>query len=322
MSEQDPAQFPFEDPNVDSDALDQALRNLPAEPMPDDVWASLQATIAAESAQRSAATAPGASRSSGRGRWLLVAAAAAAVVVVGGVWINAKDNPPQPVATANLADDATESSMAAASGALSAPPVDAAAPSESSMQSVQATPRSNGGAVVQNASFPVRRVMATQTNYAKDSMPAQVGALLSTAGVRSSGDIEKALPVDAQPTPVGTNGFTATMEGLRSCVTAITKNAAAQALVIDRALFEGNDAGIVVMPAGSGGPDSATPTMTTETEAGPLDVWVVEPDCAVVDPHVMLHMLHELVTEATNSTDVPSGTASPAGQSADASTTP
>jgi len=240
-------------PSPDEERLLAALRTPPAEPMPDDVWVSVQRSIATEQAARSSRT----SKKRHPGRWLSVAAAAAVVVVLGGVWINSNKNP---------------------------------APITAEDQSAIALANPSSAQIV-TAGFPARKVMASHTNYSKDHLREQVNSMLSSLGVHDMDDA-MTLPQPRAMETTGQDGFTATIEGLRDCLTAITKNAKAQALVVDRALFEGVDAGVLVMPAGTAAEDSPAPTLTSKN--GQLDVWVVDPACDVVDPHVLMHTLHEL----------------------------
>jgi hypothetical protein len=75
-------------------------------------------------------------------------------------------------------------------------------------------------------------------------------------------------------------GFTQTWQALRECMTWLAKSRAAEALVVDRATYEGADAGIIVTPAGLVDPaTSPPPTAVVPTPMGILDVWVVKPEC-------------------------------------------
>ena len=252
-------------PSWDDERLQEQLRNLPAEPMPAEVWAQLQAAIAAEQDGREAA------RPARRTRWLAIAGAAAAVVIVGGLVIGTNRTPtPAPVAANAPATLSTE------------------------QQSAIANADPSSARIVTAGFAPARKVMASHTNYEKSHLREQVASLLAGVGVDDPSDVAS-MPQASTPETVGTTGFTATVKGLRDCLTSLTKNAAAQALVVDRALFEGLDAGVLVMPTGTAAEGTPAPTLT----AGPLDVWVVDPACDVLNPHVMLHTSHDLHHMAT-----------------------
>lgn len=251
-------------PNWDDDRLRAELADLPPAPMPDAVWASVQETIASEQAARVA------TRPQGRFRWLAIAGAAAAVVIVGGVLIG-NNRAPQPGPVA--ADAPSSFSSAERSAIANADP--------------------SGAHIVTAGLAPARKVMASHTNYEKSHLGEQVKSLLAGVGVDDDTDVPK-MPQASTPETVGTTGFTATIKGLRDCLTSLTQNATAQALVVDRALFEGLDAGVLILPTGTAASDAPAPTTTAVTELGPLDVWVVDPACDVIDPHVMLHTSHDL----------------------------
>lgn len=96
----------------------------------------------------------------------------------------------------------------------------------------------------------------------------------------------------------GTDGFTASVSGIRDCLMGLTKSDQVQALIIDRARYVGSDAGLIILPADIIPADAATggpqPTATATTPSGDVDIWVVQPDCGRPDPGVLLHLLHQL----------------------------
>ena len=91
-------------------------------------------------------------------------------------------------------------------------------------------------------------------------------------------DPAKTVPLAAMP--VG-DGFTASWQALRDCVTWLTQSPDAQALIVDRATYDGNAAGVIVAPATLPDADLSTPspTVTVDTGQGVFDVWVVNPEC-------------------------------------------
>lgn len=150
--------------------------------------------------------------------------------------------------------------------------------------------------------IPARQVLASGTSYTAARLKDQVRGLVDRAedalratdpaGSDSSaaGSVEEAGTGEdatagsgAGPAvaahaaaPVGTAGFTATAAGIRDCVLALAGSASVEAMVVDRATYEGRDAGIVVLP--------------TDPQAATLDVWVVAPECARRDPHVLFFL--------------------------------
>lgn len=156
-----------------------------------------------------------------------------------------------------------------------------------------------GAAAGANAAvaIPARQVLSSGTAYTAARLKDQVLGLVDRAEdalgateSASAGTVEEAgtgegatraggaPPVvgAAAATPVGTAGFTATAAGIRDCVLALAGSASVQAMVVDRATYEGRDAGIVVLP--------------TDPQAATLDVWVVAPECARRDPHVLFFL--------------------------------
>jgi hypothetical protein len=76
-------------------------------------------------------------------------------------------------------------------------------------------------------------------------------------------------------TPVGEAGFTADLGALRDCITGIMHSSGSTALIVDRATFDGGDAGIVIVP-----------------QAGEVSVWIVGPACTSQAPRILRHVLH------------------------------
>lgn len=142
---------------------------------------------------------------------------------------------------------------------------------------------------------PARRVLASGTDYQPQTLRSQVVDLLADLGATKPGDLAK-MEVSG-PTTVGTEGFTATVPALRACITGLTQSEVAQALIVDRASFGGDDAGLVVVPEDFVAMSGDEPTATAHTPSGAVDIWVVDPDCSQVDPSVIWHLLHQLTGE-------------------------
>jgi len=124
-----------------------------------------------------------------------------------------------------------------------------------------------------------RMVKTSQTNYVPGELRSQVVSLVKNAGFATPQEaMAKTVPLAAMP--VG-DGFTASWQALRDCVTWLTQSPDAQALIVDRATYDGNAAGVIVAPATLPDADLSTPspTVTVDTGQGVFDVWVVNPEC-------------------------------------------
>ena len=55
-----------------------------------------------------------------------------------------------------------------------------------------------------------------------------------------------AVEYHAEHLPFGTDGFTASVSGIRDCLMGLTKSDQVQALIIDRARYVGSDAGLII----------------------------------------------------------------------------
>lgn len=240
------------DPVADA-AVRSALAALPSPAMPAAVWERLAATLADEQRARDpddpsvAFLGARAQRREAarhrRTRVLAGVAAAGLVVVAGGVALTALRGGgagPAPVA----------GGLPAAEGA--------------------------------GAAAPALRVLQTGTRYSQDGFGQQVRDLLGRDEVEPAVPLGLDAESDGAPVtefqrdvaPVGSDGFTASWGGIRGCVSGlVTATQVGQAIVVDRATFEGRDAGVVVLAA------DETPTT--------VDVWVVEPGCGQGDPRVL-----------------------------------
>lgn len=245
--------------------------------MPADVWQQLSGSLSRESTQRSASgtviaiTAGATRRQSRRPRaGLLWGSVAAGVVIIAiGVIVQSMQSTrPAPF----VAAEAVPASV----------PLRAADP---------ALAGSRG-----SAEQPARRVLASGTDYQPQTLRAQVTDLLERLGA-SDPSLLSSVPASG-PMTTGTDGFTASVAGIRDCLVGLTNSAQAQALIVDRARYVGSDAGLIVIPADvmptGAAPDGLQPTATATTPTGDVDIWVVEPDCSSPDPGVLLHLLHQL----------------------------
>ena len=313
-------------PDIDSDDLPtlaaaypelaQFLDRQPAPQMPESVWADIQDRLAQEAplvanpAQPSVEGVADLAAHRNRRRRAPILTAAASLVLIGAVGVPVVLNTTSP--TPPVADGPVVAATAAPapSADTSADPGLAATPGPEpadSPTSLPAEPTEPG-----MASVPARTVVASGITYDAEGMSAQVGELLSSAGLISATMPDLAAPDMQQPetmamvdqvvnvaktTPtgyppmIGSAGFTADVDDMRSCLEKIRAKWAAKvlagdpstpalrdpsaelmpALVVDRAVYQGNDSGVVVM--------------LNEDDGGAarLDVVVIRPECTTED---------------------------------------
>ncbi|MFY9330455.1 MAG: hypothetical protein WAO41_02115 [Candidatus Nanopelagicales bacterium] len=296
--------------------LAEYLASQPTPDMPASVWTDIQARLAQEAplvtnpAHASAEGVTDLAAHRNRRRRAPILTAAASLVLIGAVGVpvvmNSTSSAPPVADGPVVAASATPAPRVATSTepTLAATPGPAPADSPSA---VPAEPTSPG-----MASVPARTVVASGINYDAEGMSAQVGELLSSAGLISTTMPDLAAPDMQQPetmamvdqvvnvaktTPtgyppmIGSAGFTADVDDMRSCLEKIRAKWAAKvlagdpstpalrdpsaelmpALVVDRAVYQGNDSGVVVM--------------LNEDDGGAarLDVVVIRPECTTED---------------------------------------
>lgn len=242
-------------------------------PMPDAVWERLTAALAAE--PRLAPVV----QMRPRRRWLPAMAAAAVAVVAVGVVATVMRPTATPVADAPVAQPPGAASARASAGT----PVDSAAKAQAApvADGVQAPPPDPGPMVgapaptTRSMIMPTRVLMTSGTQYTSAGLDQQVDGLLTRAGAATP-DLSSAVPTPVALAPVGQGGFTADLTALRDCITGLMHSSSATALIVDRATFDGADAGIVIVPS-----------------RGRVDVWVVGPECGSTAPAIMHHLLHD-----------------------------
>ena len=241
----------------------------PSSNIPPDVWMRISASLEAESATRHPRLAS-VTQLRPRRRWLPAIAAAAVAVIAVGVGatvmrpaaVTVADAPAAaPVPATNVSADARKSAAPADAATLSA--------------QVAATPMVGGAApTTRSMIMPTRMLMSSGTQYTSTQLDTQIDGLLSQVGATTP-ELISAMPTPDAVTTVGTTGFTADLTALRDCITGIMHSHSASALIVDRATFDGGDAGIVIVP-----------------EAAQIDVWVVRPECTATSPNVVRHVLH------------------------------
>lgn len=223
-------------------------------PPPADLGRRLDAALARASAEREgtvvplrAGNAPAERRPRGVPRWL---AAAAVVTVIGGSAV---------AATQLMGPGSTP--MAASGGADS---------------SAEQAPEAAGGGAASTVA-----TVSTGTDYRRDELPAQVGALLEGAGtvpLQAAPQVERddaSAPEAASGADPGAGESRATHvlpdadepladpAALRGCLEAIGATGAVP-LAVDLAAFEGEDAAVLVLPGAT---------------SQQVEVWVVARDC-------------------------------------------
>lgn len=254
----------------------------PAPVMPADVWDRLESVLAEQSPLSTPGVIPlhGATRRRQR-RVVPLLGAAAGLVLVGAVGIPV-------VLGGSAANQPVADGMTTASTAVPSDPV-AAAPSASTPDpepttapSTPAQPSPDPGSDVM--AVPARLLVASGTDYSAGTMAPQVTSLLSTAGITDGADLAEDVVTIHSSTPrglpplIGGDGFTADVDQLRDCLGRLhaarggdAAGVAMPALLVDRAAFDGSDAGVVVM-------------LHTEPGRAPyLDVAVVGPECTDAD---------------------------------------
>jgi hypothetical protein len=285
-----------------------------SEPMPDWAWERLSAALGTEAAARAVAThdnvvpigspAPPIVASEPRKfRWVggLVAASVAILAITIGVRVTggtsssggivAADAPKivstlaatlpatpgaAPAPQAFSAAEAGPSSDAVAGGVLPSGPSPATSPNLRSNTTAPTDP-------------PAKMVIESNTQYTQAGLTGQVKTLLDRLGVHSA---REAALMPAQPVqwPVE-DGFTSSWKSLSDCLGWLVKSPSPQALVVDRATFEGSDAGVIIVPADQVDASvSPPPTASVTSSLGTMDVWVVNPACRHQVDSILEHL--------------------------------
>ena len=262
------------------------------DPMPDDIWARLTGVLDSEAASRAAADHENvvvltpSNRPSRGMRWAGGLVAASVAIVAVGLAVN------------TVRGGSSDPATVAGEAAMSTAPV---AKAEDLTMQMAATPEAMSapasdapvGAAAPTVVPAARIVMASSTNYLPETLPGQVVSLVKNAGFTTPQEARaKVVPMASMPVD---DGFTASWDALRACLTWLTQSSQSQALVVDRATYAGHDAGVIVAPAISPDADPATPSpaVTLETRYGAFDVWVVNPDCKEIEMNLDDFPLYE-----------------------------
>lgn len=219
----------------------------PPGPMPADVWAGIEAHLAAEPALIPAGSAdsPGvvhldAERSRRRShRVLPLLVGAAGLVVAGAVVLPAlQTSSPAPVA------DGASSAQPAVAAAAPSPDArgDAGVATAPEAASPDASPDTS------TATEPVmpRAMVSTGTDYTADALPAQVTTLLATAGMSDSTAVAAAMAASPATSTLPGVGLASSPETLSDCLGRLGLPSGSVPLVLDTATVDGRDGSVIV----------------------------------------------------------------------------
>jgi hypothetical protein len=273
-------------------AYGQYLNAEPVEVMPMSVWEQISTTLSLESVDRVVPDSPAALgfdpavRELERyrkhrigGKWVGGLVAASVTLFAVGIGVNVLNS-----------DTADQNSVVAG-----------AQPTQSDSQAAASPQVIQAGFVP-----PAVEVMESGNDYNSSNLRDNVTLLLSSLGIKKPMDIFMAPIKDmASKKMAKSTGMTGSLESLRNCLNEITKSESSQAIFVDRATFQGMDAGVIVIPmAMFNGMDTLTTSddrvkFASELESsgadlGALDVWVVGPDCGTLAFDVYSHVSHSL----------------------------
>lgn len=212
-----------------------------APPMPEEVWARLEARLAAEPPLSGASMPPlpeGVAdlgeqrRKSRRGvRVLPLLAGAAGVALVGAVVIpSMRSSEPPPVAEGPAGVLAVTSSAGP----------DPDQPGEA--QPVQSSPAVASGGP---AAMP-RAVLTSGTDYTTEALPEQVVTLLASTGMADGSAVADAMVASPTPTELPGVGLASSPEALADCLGRLGLPADALPLVLDAATIDGRAGSVIV----------------------------------------------------------------------------
>ena len=273
-------------------AYGQYLDAEPLEAMPTSVWEHISTTLSLESADRIVPDSPAALGSDPAvrelnsyrkhrvgGKWVGGLVAASVTLFAVGIGVNV------------LNSDTSDQNLVVA-GAQSA---QSDSPAAASPQVIQA------GFVP-----PAVEVIESGSDYNSTNLRDNVTRLLSKLGINKPMDIFMTPMTDmASKKMTKATGMTGSLKSLRNCLNEITKSESSQAIFVDRATFQGMDAGVIVIPMVMfKGMDTLTTSddrmkfaydlESSGADLGALDVWVVGPDCGTLALDVYSHVSHSL----------------------------
>ncbi len=212
-------------------------------PMPADVWAGIEARLAAEPALIPAGSADsrgvvdlGAERSRRRSRRALPLLVGAAGLVVAGAVVLPAVQTSSPAPVADGASSAQPAVVAAA------PSPDASGDGEVASAPASASPDS----APRTEPVMPRTMVATGTDYTADALPAQVTTLLATAGMSDSTAVAAAMAASPATATLPGVGLASSPEALADCLGRLGLPSGSVPLVLDTATVDGRDGSVVV----------------------------------------------------------------------------
>ncbi len=278
-------------------AFGQYLNAEPEQVMPSNVWEQIATTLSLESADRVVPDSPAALGSDPAvleleryrkrrigSKWVGGLVAASVTLFAVGIGVNVLNS-----------DTIDQNSVIAGVQPEAAQATDPGSLAAASPQIIQA------GFVA-----PAVEVMESGSDYNSSNLKEIVTRLLNKLGINKPLDMFMTPIRDMDPKKMTkATGMTGSLETLRNCVTAITKSESSQALFVDRATFQGMDAGVIVIPIVMfQGMDTVTTRddrmkfainlESTGADLGALDVWVVGPGCGTLALDVYSHVSHSL----------------------------
>ncbi len=212
-------------------------------PMPADVWAGIEARLAAEPALIPAGSADsrgvvdlGAERSRRRSRRALPLLVGAAGLVVAGAVVLPAVQTSSPAPVADGASSAQPAVVAAA------PSPDASGDGEVASAPASASPDS----APRTEPVMPRTMVATGTDYTADALPAQVTTLLATAGMSDSTAVAAAMAASPATATLPGVGLASSPEALADCLGRLGLPSGSVPLVLDTATVDGRDGSVIV----------------------------------------------------------------------------
>jgi hypothetical protein len=143
----------------------------------------------------------------------------------------------------------TSSPAPVADGASSAQPALAASPSPQASDegAVASAPASTASAPAAVGPAPApRAIISTGTDYAAETLPAQVTALLSTAGMSDRAAVNAVLTASPPVTSMPGDGLASSVEALTDCLGRLGLPPESMPLMLDRATVDGREGSVIV----------------------------------------------------------------------------
>lgn len=216
-------------------------------PMPADVWAGIEARLAAEPALIPAGSADsrgvvdlGAERSRRRSRRALPLLVGAAGLVIAGAVVLPAVQTSSPAPVADGASSAQPAVVAAA------PSPDASGDGGVASAPEAASPDASPNASTGTEPVMPRTMVATGTDYTADALPAQVTTLLATAGMSDSTAVAAAMAASPATATLPGVGLASSPEALADCLGRLGLPSGSVPLVLDTATVDGRDGSVIV----------------------------------------------------------------------------